>query len=507
MEGNGLSGTARSGKQAAALPSAEASPKRRWGAGSRRGELVRRRLLIADAVGLALAFLIAQLLFGHTSTPSRLSSTEQYLFFVATIPGWVVLAKLYQLYDHDDERTDHSTLDDVVGVFHLATVGAWLGAVVIWASGAAGLGMTKLVTFWALAVLFITTGRAVARAASHRSPAYVQNAIVVGAGDVGQLIARKLLQHREYGVRVVGFVDDEPKALRADLGDLNVLGGPSEVAELVRRHGVERVVVAFSQASHEQTLDVIRELKKLDVQIDIVPRLFEVIGPHVSVNTVEGVALVALPTAKRFPGSRAIKRTMDVAGALALLAVTAPMFAYFAWRIRRDSPGPVIFRQTRLGHHGVPFTVLKFRTMRLDVDKLAHREFIKQMMSSQAVPTENGLYKLNQDDAVTPFGRFLRKTSLDELPNLINVLRGEMSLVGPRPCLEYETEHFQPHHFERFDVPQGITGLWQVAARAHATFGEALDLDVLYARSWSILLDLQLLLRTPLHVLRREGTV
>jgi lipopolysaccharide/colanic/teichoic acid biosynthesis glycosyltransferase len=136
-----------------------------------------------------------------------------------------------------------------------------------------------------------------------------------------------------------------------------------------------------------------------------------------------------------------------------------------------------------------------------------HREFVKQMMSSQAVPTENGLYKLNQDDAVTPFGRFLRKTSLDELPNLINVLRGEMSLVGPRPCLEYETENFLPHHFERFDVPQGITGLWQVAARAHATFGEALDLDVLYARSWSILLDLQLLLRTPLHVLRREGTV
>ena len=113
------------------------SPKVGWSAGTRRGELVRRRLLIADAVGLALAFLVAQLLFGHTSTPSRLSSTEQYLFFVATIPGWVVLAKLYQLYDHDDERTDHSTLDDVVGVFHLATVGAWLGAVVIWASGTA----------------------------------------------------------------------------------------------------------------------------------------------------------------------------------------------------------------------------------------------------------------------------------------------------------------------------------------------------------------------------------
>jgi len=496
----------RTAERVAAAP-AGAAETERWSPGSRRGELVRRRLLIADAVGLALAFLIAQLLFGHTSPESRLSMTQQYLVFVATIPGWVILAKLYRLYDRDDERTDHSTLDDLAGVFHLATVGAWLGALLTWASGAAGLGMTKIVTFWALAIALVSTGRVVARSISHRSAAYVQNAIVVGAGDVGQLIARKLRQHGEYGVRVVGFVDSDPKTLRDDLGGIGVLGKPGDLAALVREHNVERVVVAFSHDSHEKTLGVVRELKKLDVQIDIVPRLFEVIGPHVAVHTVEGVALVALPTAKRFPGSRAIKRTMDIAGALTLLVLTAPLFAYFTWRIRRDSPGPALFRQTRLGQHGRPFTVLKFRTMRLDVDQSVHKEFIKQTMTSGALPAEGGLYKLNRDDAITPFGRFLRKTSLDELPNLINVLRGEMSLVGPRPCLEYETEYFLPHHFERFDVPQGITGLWQVAARAHATFGEALDLDVLYARSWSILLDLKLLLRTPLHVLRREGTV
>ena len=333
-------------------------------AGGRRGELVRRLLLVADALGLGLAFLIAQLLFSHTSQPSRLTGTEQYLLFVATIPGWFTLAKLYRLYDHDDERTDHSTLDDLVGVFHLVTVGAWLGAVVTWASGAADPGMTKLVTFWALAVLLVTFGRAIARALARRSPSYVQNAVIVGAGDVGQLIARKLLQHREYGIRVVGFVDAEPKGLRADLGDLHVLGAPDELDELIRTHDVERVVVAFSHDSHEQTLDVIRRLKKLDVQIDIVPRLFEVIGPHVDVHTVEGVALIALPAAKRFPGSRAIKRAMDITGALALLVLAAPLYGYFVWRIQRDSPGPVIFRQTRLGEHGVPFTVLKFRTMR-----------------------------------------------------------------------------------------------------------------------------------------------
>ncbi len=474
--------------------------------GSRRGEMVRRRLIVADAVGLALAFLTAEVLFNQTIAASRLTTTQQYLLFVATIPGWVIVAKLYRLYDLDDERTDHSTLDDLVGVFHLATVGVWLGFVLTWASGSASAGMTKLVTFWALAIVLVTAGRAVARATARRSSSYVQNAVVVGAGDVGQLVARKMLQHREYGIDVVGFVDSDPKTLRDDLAGVNVLGSPSELAAIIDEHDVERVVVAFSEDSHEETLATIRELKKLNVQIDIVPRLFEAIGPHVTVHSIEGVALVALPTAKRFPGSRAIKRCMDVVGAAALLVLTSPLFAYLAWRVRRDSPGPVLFRQTRLGQGGRPFTVLKFRTMKVDTDATAHREFIKATMSSSALPTQRGLFKLTREDAITPVGRFLRETSLDELPNLINVLRGEMSLVGPRPCLEYETEYFLPHHFERFDVPQGITGLWQVTARAHATFGEALDMDVLYARSWSLLLDLKLLLRTPLHVLRRQGT-
>jgi exopolysaccharide biosynthesis polyprenyl glycosylphosphotransferase len=475
-------------------------------AGARRGELVRRRLIVADAVGLALAFLVAELLFGGTVPADRLSLTSEYLLFVLTLPGWVAVAKLYRLYDNDDERTDHSTIDDFVGVFHLATVGAWLVFVAAWASGAASPGMTKLVAFWALAVALVTGGRAIARAAVRRQGAFVQKAIIVGAGDVGQLIARKLTQHAEYGIEVVGLVDANPKDLRSDIADLPVLGSTDELTALVREHDVERVVIAFSNDPHNRELELVRMLEKLDVQIDIVPRLFEVVGPHVKVHKVEGIALVALPAAKRFPASRQIKRTMDIVLASIALVLTAPIFAYVAWRIRRDSPGPVFFRQARLGVKQEEFTVLKFRTMRVGTDDAAHRDFIKQTMSSSATPTTNGLYKLEREDAVTPFGRFLRRTSLDELPQLINVLRGEMAMVGPRPCLAYETEHFSPHHFERFDVPQGITGLWQVTARAHATFGEALDMDVLYARSWSLGLDIGLLLRTPIHILRRKGT-
>jgi lipopolysaccharide/colanic/teichoic acid biosynthesis glycosyltransferase len=149
------------------------------------------------------------------------------------------------------------------------------------------------------------------------------------------------------------------------------------------------------------------------------------------------------------------------------------------------------------------FTALKFRTMRVDVDDGEHREYIKATMSSEATAAGNGLYKLDREADITPSGRWLRKTSLDELPQLINVIRGEMSLVGPRPCIPYEAENFAPHHFERFLVPPGITGLWQVAARARSSFGEALDMDVAYTRSWSLGLDLRLLCRTPFAVLRQ----
>jgi lipopolysaccharide/colanic/teichoic acid biosynthesis glycosyltransferase len=152
------------------------------------------------------------------------------------------------------------------------------------------------------------------------------------------------------------------------------------------------------------------------------------------------------------------------------------------------------------------FTLLKFRTMQADTDDAPHRAYIARLMNGDAPAEGNGLFKLDRTADVTRVGAWLRRTSLDELPQLLNVLRGDMSLVGPRPCIPYETEHFEPHHFERFLVPAGLTGLWQVTARAHTTFAEALDMDVAYTRSWSASLDFTLVLRTVRHVLTRPGT-
>ena len=471
-----------------------------------RGWLMRRMLLAADVVGLVLAFLLTEAVFGSAGAPDAFGLWSEVLIFVATLPVWLLGAKLFGLYDRDEERADNSTTDDLVRVFLLATVGVFALTHGLALAGVADPDLLKLMFFWGLTIALVTAARIAARTAARKSASYVQNTVVVGAGDVGQLIARKLLQHPEYGINLVGLVDAQPKERRADLRDLTILGSLGELRDIVQRFEVDRVIFAFSNDSHRPLVTQIRSLRDTGVRVDLVPRLFDVIGPKLSVHPVEGLPLIGLAPVRIPRSSRLIKRSIDIVGAVAGLIVASPLFVIVAVWIKRDSPGPILFRQTRLGKDMREISVLKFRTMSVDADEAAHREYIAATMSSRAPVGGNGLYKLDRTSEVTRAGRWLRKTSLDEVPQLWNVLRGDMSLVGPRPCLRYEVEHFAQHHFDRFLVPAGLTGLWQVSARAHSTFGEALDLDVLYAHSWSIGLDLSLLARTPLQLLRPRAT-
>jgi exopolysaccharide biosynthesis polyprenyl glycosylphosphotransferase len=469
----------------------------------RRGWMVRRALLAADVLGLFVSFIVATHFFGSAYGASVDEGVEA-LVFATTLPLWILLIKLHGLYDADEAHADHSTVDEAVGVFHVLTVATWLFVIVTFATGVAHPSLSRLAAFWALALLIVPTARVVARLVCRRSVAYLQNTLIVGAGDVGQLVARKVQKHPEYGLNLLGFVDSSPKRRRGDLGEASLLGSVEDLPGLVRSLDVERVVIAFSNDSHHQLVPVIRSLNDLDVQIDVVPRLFEVMGPRVGIHTVEAVPLLVLPPARLSPSSRLLKRTLDIVVGSILLLLTLPLMLVVAALIRYDSQGPALFRQKRLGQNMREFELLKFRTMRTDVDDAVHREYIEATMTSDAAAGSNGMYKLERADAITRVGRWLRKTSLDELPQLLNVLRGDMSLVGPRPCLEYETKHFEQHHFDRFLVPAGITGLWQVSARAASTFGEALDMDVAYARGWSLGLDIRLLCRTPLQVLRQR---
>jgi exopolysaccharide biosynthesis polyprenyl glycosylphosphotransferase len=346
-----------------------------------------------------------------------------------------------------------------------------------------------------------------ARAGASRHHRATQAAVIVGAGEVGQLVARKLLRHPEYGITPLGFVDNRPQRQLAGVAGIPVLGRLEDLASIVRTTRADRVVVAFPARSDRDTLTQLRMLADLDVQVDVVPRLFELIGPHTGFLSVEGLTLLSVGRPRRSAAARRVKRALDVVLASILLLLAAPLFLWAWWRIPRETPGPVFFRQTRLGKDMREFTMLKFRTMVADAGDSSHRAYIRSAMTGKIDPGVNTLHKLDREDVVTPTGRWLRRLSLDEVPQLLNVLRGAMSLVGPRPCLDYETEYFSPHHYRRFLVPPGITGLWQVTARAHASFREALEMDVAYVRDWSLAVDLLLILRTPRAMLRQRATV
>lgn len=210
-------------------------------------------------------------------------------------------------------------------------------------------------------------------------------------------------------------------------------------------------------------------------------------------------------------GSHAMKRAVDVFGSLTALVLLSPAFALIALLIRLTSKGPILFRQTRVGRYGIPFTFFKFRSMHSGSNPEIHQEYVKRFIAGNTNPNssegaEKSIYKLTSDPRVVPFGRFLRRTSLDELPQFWNVLRGEMSLVGPRPATLYELELYRPWHRRRvLEAKPGITGLWQVHGRSQVAFDEMVRLDLRYAKAWSIWLDFKIILRTPKALFSGEG--
>jgi exopolysaccharide biosynthesis polyprenyl glycosylphosphotransferase len=468
----------------------------------RRGWLVRRALLAADLIGLSSAFLVATLAFGvGDSHTNHLGAAGEYALFFLALPAWVVAAKLYGLYDKDEERTDHSTTDDFSGVFHLVTVTSWIIFAVAYLTPVAKPSFGKVLTFWAVATAVIPLARATGRAMCRRNVNYLQNTAIIGAGEVGQSLARKLLRHPEYGVNLVGFVDGEPREPDADLEHLALLGDPSDLPELVQLLDIERVIFAFSNERHAEMLELIRTLGDMNVQVDVVPRFFEVIGGGFDVHTVEGLPVIGLPPFRLPRSSRLLKRALDVAGASFGLLVLSPLFAIVALLIRTEGPGPVFFRQVRMGAGDKLFEIVKFRTMVMDAD-LRKAEFAHLNKHAQN-GSEPQMFKIDGDPRVTKLGRVLRRYSLDELPQLWNVLRGDMSLIGPRPLILDEHAHVSGWAGRRLDLRPGISGLWQVLGSDDIPFAEMVKLDYLYVTSWSLGGDIQLLLRSFPAVFRR----
>jgi exopolysaccharide biosynthesis polyprenyl glycosylphosphotransferase len=481
--------------------------RRRTAIVRRRGWLVRRLLVVSDTAAITAAFVGAALLLGEGPGVGR-----RLLVLVPVLPAWIVAAKMYGLFDRDEQRTDHTTVDDLVSVFHLITVGTWVAYVLARLTDLARPDLGTAAVFWGLAILLVTLGRISARTLCRRRLTYLQNTIIVGAGEVGQLVARKFLQHPEYGINLLGFLDAAPTERGRGLEQVRLLGRSSDLPAIVQMLDVERVVFAFSSDPHEETLELIRALKDFDVQIDIVPRLFEIVGPSVGVHTVAGLAMVGLPALHLSRSSLFLKRTLDILVSTVGLVLLSPLLALIAVRIKLDSPGPVFYRHERIGPRGRTVHLFKFRTMHSKFCRgvqyggaEAEAEF-SRLLANPARATEFAdSQKLQDDPRVTPFGARLRSLSLDELPQLINVVLGQISLVGPRPVTAEELARYGKGVDALLDIRPGITGYWQINGRSELGYDERIRLDLAYLGSWSLKLDLQILAKTFKAVLSGNG--
>jgi exopolysaccharide biosynthesis polyprenyl glycosylphosphotransferase len=332
--------------------------------------------------------------------------------------------------------------------------------------------------------------RAGARVSAHRAPKLRQRTLIVGSGLVADRLAERINDHPELGLELTGFIDDG--AGDQGTATLPCLGGLSALSDLVELDLVDRVMIAFTRAHHEELLHALRVCRDAGVAVDIVPRLFEFLDGARSIEQIGGMPLLSIDAPVFSAPSRVSKRTLDLIGAGLTLMLFSPLLIVIAIAIKLDSRGPVLFTQLRSGRGGRFFKLYKFRSM--------HNE------ATVEVRPDGAIVKSRDDDRITRVGRLIRRLSLDEAPQLFNVLKGDMSLVGPRPLVMAEaqtlTESWQGR---RADLRPGLTGPWQIAGRSNIPFQEMIRFDYQYVAGWSLARDIEILIATIPVVLSGRG--
>lgn len=332
----------------------------------------------------------------------------------------------------------------------------------------------------------------------------VDRVLVVGSGPAGQRVMQAMLGKPHLGCRLIGFVDDGSEDRVTVATELGVerasrLGTPDEVADLVARHAVDEVIVALPAEEMPRVFRIVDSCREREVTFNVVPDLYQLSFDRVDLAEIAGVPLIGFKGPSISGWNYALKRLIDITIAGLILVVSAIPMGLIALAIKLDSPGPILLHQRRIGRDGVPFMVVKFRSMFVDAEQ-RRAEIMEQ--SSVADPR---LFKLQDDPRRTRVGRVLRRWSLDELPQFWHVLKGEMSVVGPRPQLPEEVEGYDEWHHQRLLVTPGLTGLWQVNGRSDLTFDEMVHLDLYYAEHWSPWLDTKVILRTIPAVFTGRG--
>ncbi len=455
-----------------------------------RWRLLRRLLLLADVLGALAGGTLAAALTG--TEPATLPAVA-----AATAVGWCTFAWLFGLYAGDDLRAWASGAPATVRVMASALALSWPLHAAVTLIAAAAPSHTALLAV-ALAAPVTSVARGLARAALHRRPDLRQRTLIVGSGVIATDLVDKLRTQAHFGLEPIGFVDDDPHPLHA--ASLPCLGRLEHLPSVIDHQGVDRVIIAFSRASHAYLLGSIRACRERRVAVDIVPRLFEFLDGSSGLTQIGGVPLLTISVPELSRASRAAKRALDLALAGGALLALSPLLALVAVAIKLDSRGPVLFKQVRLGRGGRPFEVFKFRSM------LADAEARKAELQALNEAGDDVMFKIRRDPRITRVGGVIRRASIDELPQLINVVRGEMSLVGPRPLIPVEAEALaEDWQAKRLDLLPGITGPWQVSGRSDVTVHEMARMDYAYVAGWSLARDVEILAATVPAVLAARG--
>ncbi len=327
------------------------------------------------------------------------------------------------------------------------------------------------------------------------SPGHMRKVLIVGAGQVGQHVSEMIHQYDWTGLQLVGFVDDD---LEKRSPSLKIFGKVQDAYQIVKREMIDDVIIALPQRAYSHINDLVLRLHELPINVRIVPDYFSLALYRAAVEDFGGIPLINLRDPALNEVQRFVKRVFDLCVSTIIILFVWPLILIIAVLIKFDSPGSIIFRQQRLGENGRIFNMYKFRTMIKGAEKMQHE--LNRLNKDGKL-----IFKRRDDPRITVVGRFLRRTSLDELPQLFNVLKGDMSLVGPRPELPWMVNQYEIWQHKRFAVPQGMTGWWQVNGRSNKPMHLNTDDDIFYVQNYSIWMDIYILLKTPWIVLRGKG--
>jgi len=446
------------------------------------------------AVALAIATFIRPFLntlpFTATIPVSQPLPEVLYLLFPIS---WVAILLLFSTYDG---RRNLRVIDEMTNL----TLGSALASVSL--AGMLYLSYRNIsrfqfITFVLIAFLFLVTWRIVSRVGFRifTNNSSQRRVLIVGAGPVGHQLKQQIDRSPFLGLIVSGFLDDDPAKRRSDP---DVLGSLVEIQKIVMQHSIDDVVIALPTRAHEKANQLIIELHALSVKVWVIPDYFHLALHRAAAEEFAGIPMLDLRAPALNDYQRMIKRAFDIALTLLLMPPVLFLMGIIALAIRIEGPGPIIFRQQRVGENGRLFIMFKFRTMVPNAEALRH-------LVEHNDENGNLVHKSRHDPRVTRVGNFLRRTSLDELPQLFNILRGDMSLVGPRPELPYLVEKYEPWQRKRFAVPQGMTGWWQVNGRSDKPLHLNTEDDLYYVQNYSLLLDIYILMKTAWVVVRGKG--